>query len=100
MKVNPFIVGLLMAAAVIDMGMMPGVGHSALETGSQVPVFTLKDINGKAYPLSGMQSRAMTILYFFDANSRPSIEGLLSLDGLARRRFPGSNADRVSGTTG
>jgi tetratricopeptide (TPR) repeat protein/peroxiredoxin len=84
MKVSPLVIGLL-AAAVIAVGGTPGIGHSALQTGSRVPVFTLKDINGQAYPLSGMKRRAMTILYFFDADSRPSIEGLLSLDGLARK---------------
>ena len=84
MKVNTFIAGLLVVA-VISLGMLPGVGHGAISAGSQVPVFTLKDINGKAYPLSGMQNTAMTILYFFDADSRPSIEGLMSLDRLARQ---------------
>jgi tetratricopeptide (TPR) repeat protein len=84
MKVAPLIVGLL-TAAVIAVGVTPGIGNCAIQAGSPVPVFTLKDINGKAYPLSGMQNKAMTILYFFDADSRPSIEGLLSLDGLARK---------------
>ncbi|MBC2713102.1 MAG: tetratricopeptide repeat protein [Desulfosarcina sp.] len=84
MKVNKIIVGLLMAA-VIAVGVSPGIGFGALQSGSQVPVFTLKDINGKAYPLSGIKNMAMTILYFFDADSRPSIEGLLSLDRLAKQ---------------
>jgi tetratricopeptide (TPR) repeat protein len=48
-------------------------------------VFTLKDVNGKAYPLSAVQNRPMTILYFFDPDSRPSIEGLLSLDQLVKK---------------
>jgi tetratricopeptide (TPR) repeat protein len=84
MRVNTFLAGLLVVA-VVAVVMLPGVGLGAIPVGSQVPVFTLKDINGKAYPLSGLQSKAMTILYFFDADSRPSIEGLLSLDGLARQ---------------
>ena len=84
MKVNPILVSLL-TVAVVAMGLLPGIGHAALQTGSQVPVFTLEDVNGQAYPLSGMKNRAMTILYFFDPDSRPSIEGLLSLDQLARR---------------
>ena len=84
MKVNPILVGLLTAAVTI-VGLLPGIGHGAFQTGSQVPVFTLKDINGKTYPLSGMKNKAMTILYFFDADSRPSIEGLLSLDQLAKQ---------------
>ena len=58
--------------------------YGALQTGSPAPVFTLKDANGKAYSLSGLQSMSMTILYFFDPDSRPSIEGLLSLDELAK----------------
>ena len=84
MKVNPILVGLLMVT-LIAVGLLPGIGHGAFQTGSQVPVFTLKDINGKTYPLSGMKNKAMTILYFFDADSRPSIEGLLSLDQLAKQ---------------
>ena len=59
--------------------------YGALPTGGQAPVFTLKDANGKAYPLSGLQRMSMTILYFFDPDSRPSIEGLLSLDQLTKK---------------
>ena len=84
MKVNPFIAGLLMAA-LLAVGTVPGNAHGALQAGSQVPVFTLKDVNGKAHPLSGMKNTPMTILYFFDPDSRPSIEGLLSLDQLAKQ---------------
>ncbi len=84
MKVNPILVSLL-TVAVVTVGLLPGIGYGALQTGSQVPVFTLKDVNGKAYPLSGMKNKAMTILYFFDPDSRPSIEGLLSLDQLAKQ---------------
>jgi len=84
MKVNPIFVGLL-TVAVFAAVLMPGIGQAAFQTGSPVPVFTLKDINGKTYPLSGMKNKAMTILYFFDAESRPSIEGLLSLDQLVKK---------------
>ena len=72
LKVNPILVRLL-TVAVIAVALLPAIGHGALQTGSQVPVFTLKDVNGKAYPLSGMKHKAMTILYFFDPDSRPSI---------------------------
>ncbi len=84
MKVSQFIIGLLTVAA-IAVGVPPGIGHSGLQAGHQVPVFSLKDVNGKVYPLSGMKNMAMTILYFFDTESRPSIEGLLSLEQLARQ---------------
>lgn len=84
MKVYSILV-VLLTVAVTAVGLLPGIGHGAFQTGSQVPVFTLRDINGKTYPLSGMKNKAMTILYFFDADSRPSIEGLLSLDQLAKQ---------------
>ena len=53
--------------------------------GQTAPGFSLKDTGGKAYDLSSMTTRPMTILYFFDADSRPSQEGLLSLDKLTKR---------------
>ena len=89
MKVNPLIAGLLMVA-LLAVGTVPGIAHGALQAGRQVPVFTLKDVNGKAYPLSGKKNTPMTILYFFDPDSRPSIEGLLSLDQLAKQ-YPDSD---------
>ena len=85
MKLIPFTIGLLVMVALLSTGMAPGVAHGALKAGEQVPVFTLKDANGKAHPLSGLKRRAMTILYFFDPDSRPSIEGLLSLNQLTQQ---------------
>jgi tetratricopeptide (TPR) repeat protein/peroxiredoxin len=62
---------------------LPVASHGAIAPGHPVPVFSLKDDSGTLHSLSTMKTRAMTILYFFDADSRPSIEGLLSLDRLA-----------------
>lgn len=84
MKVNRT-PGRLLTLAVIVGLMLPGIGRGALPIGSQVPVFTLKDVNGQTFPLSSMGDKAMTILYFFDVDSRPSIEGLMSLDQLAKQ---------------
>ncbi|MBI5590686.1 MAG: tetratricopeptide repeat protein [Deltaproteobacteria bacterium] len=56
--------------------------------GQTAPGFSLKDAGGKIHDLSGMTNRPMVILYFFDADSRPSQEGLLSLDKL-KKRFTG-----------
>jgi tetratricopeptide (TPR) repeat protein len=54
--------------------------------GQAAPGFALKDTGGKAYDLSAnMTTQPMAILYFFDADSRPSQEGLLSLDKLTKR---------------
>ena len=66
---------------------MAGDRLSAAEImpGLAAPGFSLKDAGGKAYDLSSMTTQPMTILYFFDADSRPSQEGLLSLDKLTKR---------------
>ncbi|MFH0730445.1 MAG: tetratricopeptide repeat protein [Pseudomonadota bacterium] len=53
--------------------------------GQTAPGFSLKDAGGKTYDLDGIASRPMAILYFFDADSRPSQEGLFSLDKLTKR---------------
>ena len=41
--------------------------------------FILNDLQDRPHDLSSMRDRPMMILYFFDAESRPSQEGLLSL---------------------
>ena len=74
----------LLTVAILSAGIICPSAYGAVQTGSPAPVFTLKDANGKAYPLSSLQHMSMTILYFFDPDSRPSIEGLLSLDQLAK----------------
>ncbi|NOZ69973.1 MAG: tetratricopeptide repeat protein [Deferribacteres bacterium] len=48
-------------------------------------VFSLEDINGRKYDLSGMKQKRMLILYFFDVESGPSQEGLLNLNQLAKK---------------
>jgi tetratricopeptide (TPR) repeat protein len=59
--------------------------YGRIASGQTAPVFSLKDLNGKTYDLSMMKNQPMVILYFFDVGSRPSQEGLLSLDQLAKR---------------
>jgi tetratricopeptide (TPR) repeat protein len=56
-----------------------------LSTGKAAPFFSLKDIQGKAYDISGLKNQPMAIIYFFDVESRPSLEGLLSLDNLSKQ---------------
>lgn len=85
MKSIALTIGLLIVVVSLFAGVAPGVAHGALKAGEQVPVFTLKDADGKAYPLSSLKHRAMTILYFFDPGSRPSVEGLLSLNQLTQQ---------------
>ena len=58
--------------------------------GQAGPDFTLKDAKGTPYVLSAMKDHQMAVLYFFDAASRPSQEGLAYLDSL-KERFPEDN---------
>lgn len=63
--------------------MIPSMGHTQISPGQQAPLFSLLDLKGKSYDLAQMKTSPMIILYFFDADSRPSQEGLLSLNQLA-----------------
>lgn len=70
------IVGILFASQVC---------FGQLSSGQIGPAFSLKDLKGRTYDLAQMKDRPMIILYFFDVESRPSQEGLLSLNQLARQ---------------
>ncbi|MBW2369598.1 MAG: tetratricopeptide repeat protein, partial [Deltaproteobacteria bacterium] len=63
-----------------------GIGFSNQILPAQpAPTFSLKDMSGTNYELSKLTAHPMIILYFFDAESRPSQEGFLGLDNLARQ---------------
>lgn len=76
------IVCLALAFAVSAAG---GAPCHAVSVGQAAPEFALKDLGGKMYNLSLMKKSPMVVLYFFDAASRPSQEGLLSLDQIAKK---------------
>ena len=61
------------------------VCYSQPSSGQMAPTFSLKDLKGQIYDLSQIKDRPMIILYFFDVDSRPSQEGLLSLNQLAKK---------------
>ena len=54
-----------------------------LAAGQQAPAFTLTGVDGKPYDLAQLKNQPMSILFFFDVDSKPSQEGLISLDRLA-----------------
>ncbi|MBC2710073.1 MAG: redoxin domain-containing protein [Desulfosarcina sp.] len=58
--------------------------------GQKGPDFTLNDAKGSPYVLSALKNHQMAVLFFFDAASRPSQEGLAYLDSL-RKRFSDNN---------
>ncbi|HQP12591.1 MAG TPA: redoxin domain-containing protein, partial [Candidatus Omnitrophota bacterium] len=66
-----------------------GAGYGQLSPGSSAPVFSLSDAKGQIYDLSKAKDQSITILYFFAVDSRPSQEGLLNLNELAKHH-PGS----------
>jgi tetratricopeptide (TPR) repeat protein len=65
--------------------LISSVCYSQISTGKKAGVFSLKDPDGKTYDLSAMEKQPLVILYFFDVDSRPSQEGLLSLDQLVKK---------------
>lgn len=81
--VKPWIVCLTLAALLV--GAIPATGYCKLQTGAAAPLFSIKDLSGRTYDLADMKDQPMVILYFFDAASRPSLQGLLSLDDLAKK---------------
>lgn len=80
--ISRIIVCLVLALAVMASGVP--LCH-ALSSGQAAPAFSLQDLNGKKYDLAAMKKSPMMVLYFFDAASRPSQEGLLSLDQIAKK---------------
>lgn len=72
-----------LALVTILFWMVPYIGYTQIAPGQQAPPFSLLDLRGKSHDLAQMKTSPMIILYFFDAESRPSQEGLLSLNQLA-----------------
>ncbi len=58
---------------------------AALTVGQEAPTFSLKDTGGQAHALGQIGGPQMAVLYFFDAGSPASQEGLLVLGRLLRQ---------------
>lgn len=80
-------VKLMILAAVLMMTGLAGIplAYAGMNRGDAVPGFKLKDVRGRSYDLAVIKDQPMVILYFFDVESRSSQEGLLHLDGLAKK---------------
>jgi tetratricopeptide (TPR) repeat protein len=59
-----------------------GSVFGTLAPGRTAPAFTLSDLDARQHTLSEIRGRQMTVLFFFDAGSSASQEGLLMLDRL------------------
>jgi tetratricopeptide (TPR) repeat protein len=75
------VLGVVIAAGCLAAA---GAAFGTIGPGLTAPALFLKDAAGKSYDLSASKRRPMTILYFFDADSRPSLEGLLTLNQVAK----------------
>lgn len=82
----------LVFAAILLVVVLTGVERSEgkLAPGQTAPGFSAKDLQDKPYELAQLQNRPMVVLYFFDIDSKPSQEGLLSLGQMARQ-FTGAD---------
>lgn len=60
-------------------------GYGLIQTGQIAPAFSLKDIKNRTYDISQATTQTMTILYFFDVESKPSQEGLLTMNNIAKK---------------
>jgi peroxiredoxin len=74
---------ILLASTASTAGAQPAVGQAG-------HIFTLNDTQGTPYNLSAIKDHQMAVLYFFDAASRPSQEGLAYLNSL-KKRFSAAN---------
>ncbi|MFA6147137.1 MAG: tetratricopeptide repeat protein [bacterium] len=85
-RIRRSVFGVMIAAASLAVAV---AALGAIGPGTAAPTLVLKDTGGKSYDLSSSKRRPMTILYFFDADSRPSLEGLLTLNQVAKRSKSG-----------
>jgi tetratricopeptide (TPR) repeat protein len=82
-RVNRFVV--CMVALAVLLVLVNGPCHAQVLPGQMAPVFSLPDVNGTPHDLATMKGEAMVVLYFFDAASRPSQEGFISLGQLTEK---------------
>lgn len=82
---------LCRAAALIWLAWSWPVCSSAL-VDTPAADFTLEDLDGRPHQLSSLLNHPMVMLYFFDADSKPSHAGLITLDQLCAQY---RNADLV-----
>ena len=59
--------------------------YSQISIGQKAHDFSLTDMEGKVHTLSDLHEKSLMMLYFFDADSRPSQEGLLNIYHLSEK---------------
>jgi len=61
------------------------IGYGQMSIGQKAHDFSLKDMEGNVHTLSDLSKKSLSMLYFFDADSRPSQEGLINLYHLSEK---------------
>ena len=81
---------VILFLTILSVGLAAFPAWAAPRSGQAAPMITGKAMDGKTYALSTLKSRSMVVLYFFDAASRSSLDGLESL-GRITRQFKGAD---------
>ncbi|UCH80762.1 MAG: tetratricopeptide repeat protein [Nitrospiraceae bacterium] len=78
---------IIMSAALVCLCIVctGNTSYGQIHIGQKAPDFSLKDMNGTVHALSDLSNKSLLMLYFFDADSRPSQEGLLNLYHLSEK---------------
>lgn len=63
----------------------PQGANAKPSSGQAAPSFALKDLQGQTHDITSLKNRPLIVLYFFDAESKSSQEGLVTLGQLAGR---------------
>jgi len=66
-------------------GVFTGGAAAELRQASAAPRFALNDLHGSLVEVKSLHGKRLLVLYFFDVESRPSLEGLGALNLLARQ---------------
>jgi peroxiredoxin len=66
-------------------GAAPGSAHALLQPDAPAPRFSLNNINGGQVQVNNLDGKQLLVLFFFDVESRPSLECLNAMDLLARQ---------------
>lgn len=74
----------IVVTVILGLGFISQV-RAAVGVGQKAPEFSLIDIQGQRQALEQNKGASMTVLYFFDAASQASQDGLLMLDQLYRK---------------
>ncbi len=63
----------------------PPGAHAKPVSGQPAPSFALKDLQGRTHDVTSLRNRPLTVIYFFDVESKSNQEGLLNLMQVANR---------------